>query len=230
MQSEGLVAEVLLLDGLPAARIQCAQGLSPAPGQYLLAHAVDSDAPLADVLFGSGFAEDGFVAAPPVPAAWHPGTRLFLRGPLGHGFHLPVAARRVALIASDRSPRTILALLGPALRQGAAVTLVTAYIPEDLPFQVEVQPPHALPDICKWADYVAFDVSRSALAALKEQLQPSRATLKASGEVLVRTPMPCGALADCGVCTVELGGKAFLACDDGPVFDLDQLMGWASKA
>lgn len=230
MQSEGQVAEILLLDGLPAARIQCVQGLIPAPGQYLLAHAAESDAALAHVLFASGFAEDGFVAAPSVSAAWRPGTRLFLRGPLGHGFNLPVSARRVGFIAFDRSPRTLLALLGPALRQEAAVTLVAAQIPENLPFQVEVQPLNALPEICKWADYVAFDISRAALAALKEQLQPSRAALKASGQVLVRTPMPCGALADCGVCTVELGGKTYLACDDGPVFELDQVMGWASKA
>jgi len=230
MQAEGVVAEILLLDRLPAARIRCAQELIPAPGQYVLAHAAGSDAPLADVLFASGIAEDGFVAAPPAPRSWNPGTRLYLRGPLGRGFGLPESARRVALIAFDGSPRTLLSLLGPALRQQAAVALITPQIPEDLPFQVEVQPPHALLDICKWADFIALDIVRAALPGLREKLEPSRIALKASGQVLVRAPMPCGALADCGVCTVELGRRAFLTCEDGPVFELDQVMGWASKA
>jgi NAD(P)H-flavin reductase len=36
--------------------------------------------------------------------------------------------------------------------------------------------------------------------------------------------MPCGGVADCGACAVEtrLGWK--LACEDGPVFDLIDLL------
>jgi len=44
-------------------------------------------------------------------------------------------------------------------------------------------------------------------------------------QILVRTPMPCGALAQCGVCSVELRGGAQLACENGPVFDLKSLTG-----
>lgn len=39
-------------------------------------------------------------------------------------------------------------------------------------------------------------------------------------QILVRVPMPCGALAECGVCAVRLRDGVALACDDGPVFDL----------
>lgn len=230
MIAEGNVAELLLLNGSASARIRCPAGIVPAPGQYALAHAAGSEAPLAAVLFLAQSTADGFVAAPPVPAAWQPGTRLFLRGPLGHGFNLPVSARRVALVALQCSPVALLSLLPQAARQEAALTLVGSNIPDDLPLQVEAQPPGSLGEVCAWADYVAFDTSREALAALRELLKESRASFKAEAQVLVRTPMPCGALADCGVCTVDVGGKELLACEDGPVFALRQLMGWSSRA
>ena len=42
-------------------------------------------------------------------------------------------------------------------------------------------------------------------------------------QVLVRTPLPCGGIAACGVCAVHLTGSSRdyrLACKDGPVFQL----------
>ena len=230
MIAEGTVAELVLLDGSASARIRCPEGVIPAPGQYALAHAEGSDAPLASALFSAREATEGFIAAPPVPASWLPGTKLALRGPLGHGFSLPVSARRVALIAIDCPPATLLALLNQATRQAASVTLVGQRIPEDLPLQIEAQPPEALHDVCAWADYIAMDVPRESLAGLKELFKGRQATFKAEAQALVRTPMPCGALAACGVCTVDGGGKALLACEDGPVFDFLQLMGWSRRA
>jgi NAD(P)H-flavin reductase len=230
MQGEGRVSELHLLDGFPAARIQCSAGLIPAPGQYALAHADGSDAPLATVLFAAGLLADGFVSAPPIPSTWAPGTRLHMRAPLGHGFSLPPSARRIALVSFKCSSRLLLSILAPAFRQEASVTLVSSDIPEDLPLQVEVQPIHALLDTCRWADYMAFDVPREALPELKDILQADRTTMKADAQVLVRAPMPCGALAACGVCTVEARGASLLACEDGPVFGFPQLMGWSSKA
>lgn len=230
MIAEGTVAELVLLNKSGSARIRCPAGVIPAPGQYALAHADGSDAPLASVLFLAQGTADGFVAAPPVPASWLPGTRLYLRGPLGHGFVLPPSVRRVALVALDSSPVTLLALLQLAARQDCSVTLVAPNFPDDLPLQVEAQPPEALLEACAWADFVAFDVSREAIPHLKERLRGSRASFKAEAQALVRTPMPCGALAACGVCTVDVGGKDLLACEDGPVFDFHQLMGWSSRA
>src|SRR5574341_1590011 len=101
MQASGTIVELLLMDGLPAARIQCRAGLIPAPGQYLLAHADGSKAPLATVIFAAETREDEIICAPSAPSAWGPGTRLHMRGPLGHGFALPDTARRVALIAGE---------------------------------------------------------------------------------------------------------------------------------
>lgn len=230
MLGEGRVREVLLLDEAAAARLSCAQALVPAAGQYVLAHADGSDAPLATALFAARPLEDGFLTAPPIPSTWAPGTRLHLRGPLGHGFALPATARRIALVAFQCPPRTLLALLEAAVHPDASVTMVSGEIPDDLPLHVEAQPPEALRDTCRWADYIAFDLKRESLEALKAKLQAERTSIKAEAQALVRTPMPCGAMAACGACSVEAGGKTLLACEDGPVFDLRQLMGWSSRA
>ena len=230
MIAEGTVAELVLVDKSASARIRCPEGVIPAPGQYVLAHAGGPDAPLATVLFSAGDVPDGFIAVPPIPASWLLGTRLSLRGPLGHGFTLPAAARRIALVALDCSPVALLSLLQPSIRQEASVTLIGQSIPEDLPLQVEAQPPEALREVCAWADFIAVDVAREALGQLKQSFNAERLNVKARAQVLVRAPMPCGALATCGICTVQVGGKALLACDDGPVFDLHQLMGWSSRA
>ncbi len=224
MQAEGQVSELVLFDGASAARIECPAGMIPQPGQYLLAHEGDPSIPLATVLFASMAFPGGFVAAPPLPSTWRPGTRLRMRGPLGHGFNMPVTARRVALVPFHYSSRILLSLLEPARKQVAAVVWIGDYVPEDLPLQVEAQPSRALPEVCRWADYVAFDLPREALPDLRAIYQADRTLLKAPAQLLVRTPMPCGALAACGVCTVDAGAAQLLACEDGPVFNFNQLM------
>ncbi len=99
MQTAQGCIEEIYLDGRRAARLTCPPALVPAPGQYLLAWApTDLHASLAFPVYQAGTCPGGFYAAPPLPAQWLPGTQLHLRGPLGHGFSLPPAARRVALI------------------------------------------------------------------------------------------------------------------------------------
>jgi NAD(P)H-flavin reductase len=232
MQANGRIGELILLDGNPAARIVCPPGLVPAPGQYLLAHAEDSDAPLATAVFAARTPvparqteEISFIAAGPLPVLWLPGTCLHLRGPLGHGFSVPASARRIALVALDAAPSRLLALLDTAFRQNAGVTVVCARAPEDLPLQVEIQPLTALIDVCKWADYAAFDTARESFPELKEKLAKLGLAQRPNiMQGLVRVPMPCGGLAQCGVCAVELSGGYQLACEDGPVFDLKALL------
>ena len=224
MHAEGQVGELLLLDGTSSARVRCPRGLVPAPGQYVLAYEPGSGAPLATALFGAGVTPEGFVAASPIPSTWHPGTRLYLRGPLGNGFVLPPSARRIALSAFRMSSRILLSLLDPAFRQDASVAWVSDFIPSDLPFQVEAQPPDGLLNVCQWADYVAFEVRRDALPELRAVFKDGRTEMRATAQVLVRAPMPCGALAACGVCAVQAGASTLLACEDGPVFGFKQLM------
>src|SRR5512138_2902191 len=206
MLGEGRVSELLLLGGETAARVSCAPGLVPTPGQYVLAHADGSDAPLAAALFAARTYPDGFLTAGSIPSTWVPGTQLHLRGPLGHGFSMPPGARRITLAAFACSPQTLLSLLEPAVRQGASVVLVSDRAPDDLALDVEAHPPSALRETCRWADYIAFDVARDALPELKDMLEADRLLSRAEGQALVRAPMPCGALAACGACTVEVRG------------------------
>lgn len=232
MQAEGKVVELILLDGFPAAYISCPTRLVPPPGAYLLAHKPGSGLALASAIFAArAFTEstkmgaNGFLIAPPVPESWTPGAHLYLRGPLGHGFKIPASARRIALVPFDSSPRRLLSLLDPAFKQEAAVTLVNERPLDDLPFQVEVQPLSALLEVFNWADYLAFDAARESLPLLKQNLESiGLHQIRGEAQILIRTPMPCGGLAECGVCTVELRKGPQLACVDGPVFDLKSVI------
>jgi dihydroorotate dehydrogenase electron transfer subunit len=103
-------------------------------------------------------------------------------------------------------------------------------VPEGLPEEVEAQPLNLLEETIRWADYMAFDVAREILPELMERLgvmnqHHVRAApdLEFEAQVLVRTPMPCGTLADCGVCALTVGQGWVMVCKDGPVFNLSRL-------
>lgn len=218
---QGQLLELFYDTERATARILCPPRLVPAPGQYLLAHD-GSDMPLPVPVFQAAPAADGFLAASFLPRAWIPGTQLHLRGPLGRGFSLPPSARRVALLAWDDSPARLLALLPQALQQGAAVTLVCATVPRDLPPEVEIQPMRALGEALAWADFLAVDAGRESLPGLRSKLGEWNQAL---AQVLIRAEMPCGALAECGACAIRVRGGWKMACKDGPVFDWRELRG-----
>jgi NAD(P)H-flavin reductase len=216
---KGQVSELILEDGYRHARVSCASNLIPAPGQYLLAGA-GSNSPLPVALFHTDSAPQGFIAAAPIPDSWNPGAELYLRGPLGHGFDLPLSVRKVGLIAFDVSPARLRGLIQPALRQKSAVVLVCNSGVENLPDEVEVHPLSALNEIVDWADHLAFDVAHENLKRLKEGLGKLNQVVAGKElQVLVRTPVPCGGVAECGICAVTLKSGWKLACKDGPVFD-----------
>ena len=215
----GQVLELILEDENRYVRVACPSALIPMPGQYLLA-SDGSDAPLPVPLFHTDSTLQGFVAPAPTTASWSPGLRLQLRGPLGRGFVLPPAARKVALVAFDDSPARLRGLIGLALRQDAAVVLVSTSAGDTLPDEVEVQPLSALTDILEWTEYAAMDVGRENLRQLIERIGKWKPL---EAQILVRTPVPCGGIAECGVCAVTLRDEWKLACKDGPVFDWREL-------
>ena len=221
---KGQVLQLILEDGYRHARVSCPSNLIPSPGQYLLA-GDGSDSPLPVPLFHTDFVAQGFTAAAPIPDLWRPGTELQLRGPLGHGFTLPLSSRKVGLIAFDFSPARLKGLISPSLKQDAAVVLVCDSSVDHLPDDVEVQPISALQDIVKWADYLAFDVAREKMSQLKEQLgKLNHVVAGKEAQVLIHTPVPCGGVAECGVCAVTLKSTWKLACKDGPVFDWGDIL------
>jgi NAD(P)H-flavin reductase len=214
---KGRVIEVILAEGCRYARISCPENLVPAPGQYLLA-SDGSSSPLPVPIFYTDSAPRGFIA--PAPDLWNPGQAIHLRGPLGRGFTLPVSARNVGLVAFDDTPARLRGLVQPALKQDASVVLLCDSSVDDLSAEVEVQPLAALDEILQWADYLAVDVDRENLSQLKERLG-GRNQLSAvrDAQVLIRTSMPCGGVAECGVCAVVTRSGWQMACKDGPVFD-----------
>jgi len=205
--------------------VECPPSLAPGPGQYLLAHAVGSAEPLPGVLFPAGLlpSSAGLEVAPPLPPSWTAGTRLAVRGPLGHGFNLPASTRQVALVAAG-APYPLLPLAGAALVQGAAVALYARQVPAGLPPEVEVLPLESLAEALGWADYMAIQLLPGSLAGLRRRFGLAPHTpLPIPAQALVQVPMPCGAVGECGLCAVatRLGWK--LACKDGPVFSFNEL-------
>ncbi len=217
-----------------SAVIECPPVAVPSPGRYLLAWSPDDPAaPLAQPLFLSEIVDGGFVAASPVPPSWEPGTHLQLRGPLGHGFDLPSAVRRLALAALGPTDRRLLPLLHNALaapqqRSSASVALFTDLRLETagLPSAVEINPLAALPDSLLWADFLALDVPLERIGDLPARLglSPETRRLPCPAQVLVVTPMPCGGVGGCGACSLETPHGWKTACDDGPVFPLEALL------
>ena len=43
-------------------------------------------------------------------------------------------------------------------------------------------------------------------------------------QVLIQTPIACGGLAECGVCAVQARRGWKMACKNGPVFELEELI------
>jgi dihydroorotate dehydrogenase electron transfer subunit len=211
------------LNGKRAARLACDPRLVPAPGQYLLAgNPSEPDAPAPTLVFRASTSLEGFYAAPPLPVAWTPGTRLQLRGPLGHGFNLHPAARRVALAAFGPTSARLLALLEPALKQKASVVLLDDHPPTGLPLALEILPITSLVETASWADSLFLDLPREKLPAI--DLAGLRQRFNGyTLEALIEAPMPCGALGECGVCAIQTPKGWKMACKDGPVFDLKSL-------
>jgi NAD(P)H-flavin reductase len=222
-RGKGKVIEILLEDGQHLGWIACPPNLIPMPGQYLLASDA-SDLPLSVPLYYTDSATESFLAALPESVSWHPGRELYLCGPLGRGFEIPVSAQKIALVTFDNSLTRLRGLIKPALKQAAAVVAVSNFAAGNLPDEVEVQPIGELAEVLKWADYVAWDVAHENLLQLKEMLERQKQLpVKSEAQILIRTAIPCGGVADCGVCAVTLKSGWKLACKEGPVFDWNEL-------
>jgi dihydroorotate dehydrogenase electron transfer subunit len=217
----GRIVELLLEDGCRYARISCSGNLIPGPGQYVLAgHGSDSLLPVP--IFHTDSAPQGFIG--PAFDGWQPGDLLALRGPLGRGFSLPASARRVGLIAFDGPPSRLRGLISPALQQDASIVLLCDSSADHLPDVVEVQPVSAMREIFQWADFIALDVERANLNVLMEKLDEAvPRSVRSRAQILVGTPMPCGGIADCGVCALTTRSGWKLICKEGPVFDLGEI-------
>jgi hypothetical protein len=234
MQIDTGIIKVIQVDGLGAlaARIDCRESLIPNPGEYILAYNPEElNAALGRPLFQVGTL--GIMDDPdspflgPIPPSWNPSARLTLRGPLGHGFSIPREVRRLALASFGGTAARLLPLIKPAIQSGADIAIFAHTTPQfgSLPSDIELQPLNALLENLSWATYLALDITVENLPNLRKALVlDPQDSIPCPAQALVWTAMPCGGLADCGACAVpnrKAGTK--LACQDGPVFDLNDI-------
>jgi dihydroorotate dehydrogenase electron transfer subunit len=226
---EGRITKIFLEPaGGVSAWIECAPGVIPGPGRFCLVNApADKEAVLPVVVFSGEDSKTGFLAVGDLPAHWFPGTVLRLRGPLGKGFRLPEGARRLALGVCGETARRLMPLRTLAARQGADIAWFTDAVLPVMPAGDEVNPLRALPEALEWADFLVLDFPLAQLAMLRSLLglQVKRFTdhLPVPGQALILTEMPCAGVAECGACAVSMRRGRKLACQDGPVFDLESL-------
>lgn len=207
--------------------IECPDGLYFDVGQYFLASSTEilEAAPL--VLFPIAKEDRKLKISLPFPDQWLTGMPLMIRGPLGKGFTLPVAARRIALVhfgISAQHGSVFAPLIESGLNAGGEVVFYGDTLPINLPTAVEVLPLNQVADTWKWADYMAAEIEQSQLDILLQLLmQKTESRLPDQSEVLIHTPLICGGAAECGLCSVKTQKGYRLACKDGPVFSLDDL-------
>jgi dihydroorotate dehydrogenase electron transfer subunit len=205
-----------------AARLETDEVINLAPGQYFL---VDDGAGIcAQTIFCTHLEGTSLLALPPLPGMWQPGLSLRLLGPMGSGFALPAPLRRLALAVIEGSPAYLLGLARHANQQGAEVALFAESPLPPLPAWLEASPLTALPEALAWADFLALDLTAQALPRLRHWLGlPSPDGCPCPAQALVRLPMPCGAVAECGACAVTVRRGWRLVCKDGPVLNLNDL-------
>ena len=231
----GKITEIISgFDEKVSFRMDCPLEMMPVPGEYLLAcdpGAADSVLPAP--LFRVGISPQAtFQSSFDRPPGWTPGTTLSLRGPLGKGFDIPSDTRHLALAAFGESIARLLPLVPQAQELGADIALFIparhhpgspSHLPS-LPAALEINPLSALPEALTWADTLALDFPLTNLPTLRQTLGiDPHDHLPCHAQALIATPMPCGAIAGCGVCAVPARKGYQLACKDGPVFDLNQL-------
>ncbi|MBM3126146.1 MAG: hypothetical protein FJZ87_13920 [Chloroflexi bacterium] len=206
--------------------VECPVEAIPGPGQYSVGYASSSQTSLGVPLFTFGITTKGFRAIPDGHPGWTIGARLSLRGPLGRGFTPPGQARRISFVSWNNSGIALRSLVSQTLSQDIEMAFLAENAPKDLPELVEVQPIEAIEEVCAWADFVALEAAVDDLDRILNRMtlmkQPH---LWEKTQVLIRTPMPCGALAACGACAVQTRKGWKMACKDGPVFNLGDLTG-----
>lgn len=219
----GRVAEVQLHSGQASALITCPPESVPAAGQYLLA--ITDGSIQATPLFLAEYWNQGFLAAPPYPETWRPGTELSLYGPSGKGYHLPADVRRLALIALGDTNARLLTFVRESSQNRYHVTLFSDAPLAEIPPDLEAYPLNDLQEFLSWADFYAMDAPLISLNSLPEKFNnPPQGLAAIRGQVLVQAPMPCSTLGDCGVCAVKIKRSWKLTCKDGPVFDLQGIL------
>jgi dihydroorotate dehydrogenase electron transfer subunit len=200
------------------------------PGQYFQVWRGVDESPLPQIAFAASLPTEKLMLLDRIPGNWNPGESLHLWGPMGKGFSLPEGVHFVSMVVPEGDPVRLLPLMTQALGQNASVSLFLddpeGSLISAVPVEVEVQPLAALPEALMWADFLVMDISAVNLPQLKAilGLDDNNRRKVCPGQVLIRTSMPCAGVGDCRVCAVETRRGLKMACKDGPVFKLEDII------
>ncbi len=160
-----------------------------------------------------------------IPSGWQAGGRLSIHGPIGRGFTLPRSSRRVACVSLDEGVHYLMPLMQQAVRQGAEIVFCGERSPLRLPALIEVFSLNQREEWWQWADFIAVQGSLAAVAAFFKEIDEkfSLPSKKDGVEVMVRQPVYCAGMAECGVCAIPARKGWLLACRKGVVFDYSQI-------
>ncbi len=168
--------------------------------------------------------------------------------PVGNGFALDASTRRLLLIGDEGYLAPLIALAHEATQRQIAVTLSAVQTADGrpqtaavggqpsadslfewlgtlLPLDVEFQLASDIPnDLLRWPDQICAAGSLAMYAQLRERITQVMPVVPSGfAQVIVAPPMACG-FGACLACAVETTHGMRLACVDGPVFDLTELV------
>jgi dihydroorotate dehydrogenase electron transfer subunit len=219
------------------------------PGQYCMVRCCDSQA--SDPLLRRPYFIHGaqraneqctlLVAARGRGSSWlarqPPGTTLDLLGPLGHGWELRPNTHNLLLIGEAPALTALTLLAQSAIEQEIAVTLLCHFSSEaaiyppsllspEIEYHVSLGPDRAglvelVAPYLPWADTICCSVSRETLQLLYERFE--RLRQPGSAQAILLRPFVCGS-GVCLTCSVETNAGLKLACHDGPVFALEDIV------
>lgn len=171
-----------------------------------------------------------------------PGDTLDLLGPVGYPFQLDPQTRSLLLVGEGPALGALLMLARDVLARGGAATLLAgASDPLLLP------PPFLLPAAVEyqsisgrsvdllsqpegrtmllWADQLCAAIPSAQIPMLRDMVRSVRMRWERGfASALLETPLLCG-IGSCHGCRVELRKGQRLACVEGPVFDVRDLVG-----
>lgn len=170
------------------------------------------------------------------------GDKIDLLGPLGHGFS--VQSRHLLLVAGGIGIAPLVALAENELARGAHITLILG-----APTQDQLYPPHLLPhgidvlvatedgsvgekgmatDLLANFTGKADQVFACGPVAMYEVMSSQTSIKGKSVQVSMEARMGCG-FGVCLGCSIETRQGMKLVCQDGPVFELEDIIWGAEK-
>jgi dihydroorotate dehydrogenase electron transfer subunit len=157
--------------------------------------------------------------------------------PVGTGFTLETGTQRLLLVCDEMHAAPLIALAREAAQKQIAVTLlveadptrstfsaVSSLLPIDVEYQVVPSLSAALPTLLRWPDQICAAGDTALYALLKAQVAAAGLIAPARFAQVVIAPLIACGFGACLACAVETPRGMRLACVEGPVFDLAELV------